>query len=368
MTPAGTRFESTPPRVNTSCPRPAVAIALALLTLMGTTPIAARRGTSAAESFLAAQFLFDTGDFKDLAERRAVMRPLPAADGREVAMVGVIRMRVPPSFYVDQLRAIETFKRDEAVLQIGVFHQPPSLADAEALTLEPEDIDRLQHCRPGNCKVQLSERAMQRFHDDVRWGTPEAPAEANRLMRELLVELVNRYRQVGDAALMTYADGDRPLSVADQFRALLDSGSAVLTRFPRLYEHMLAFPRAPAADVEDVVYWSKEKMGPATVIGVTHLAIVPLSGQFPVVYAVASKQLYATHYFDASLGLTLLLTDDAAPDSASYLVYVNRSRLDILGGFWGGLKRPVLRSRARSAAAHHLVQVRDRVEGALSLR
>ncbi len=364
MTPAGTRFESTPPRVNTSCPRPA-AIALALLTLMGTTPIVARRGTSAAESFLATQFQFSAADFKDLDERRAVMRALPASDGREVAMVGAIRMRVPPSFYIEQLRAIETFKRDEAVLQIGVFHQPASSADAEFLTLEPEDIDKLRRCRPGSCKVQLSDSAMQRFHDDVRWGTPEAPAEANRLMRDVLVDMVKRYRQVGDAALMTYSDADRPLSVAGQFQAMLESGAAVLPRFPRLYEHLVAFPRAQSDGVEDVIYWSKEKMGPATVINVTHLAIASLIGQSPAVFAVASKQLYATHYFDASLGLTLLLTDDTAPDSASYLVYVNRSRLDILSGFWGGLKRPIVRSRARSGAAQHLVQVRDRVESSL---
>ncbi len=357
------------PTSGSACFRRVRLLALASLAAVNVMPAVARATSrSAAETFLSEQFQFDAGDFKQLDERRAVMRALPASDGREVAMVGVVRMRVPPAFYISQLRAIETFKRDEAVLAIGVFRRPASPDDAAALTLEPEDIERLQRCRPGSCKVQLPADALRRFHDEVRWGTPEAAADANRLMRDLLAGMVNRYRQSGDDGLMTYSDGDEPLSVAAQFHALLESGSAVLGRFPALYRYMMDYPRAQPAEVDDVIYWSKEKMGPATVVGVTHLAIAPLGGPPPAAFAVASKQLYATHYFDASLGLTILLTDDAAADSASYLVYVNRSRLDILGGFWGGLKRPIVRSRARSAAATHLIQVRDRVEAARSHR
>ncbi len=357
------------PAIRSACSRRAVPLALVSLVLVTMMPAFAQRTSrGAAESFLSEQFHFDAGDFRELDERRAVMRALPASDGREVAMVGVVRMRVPPAFYISQLRAIETFKRDEAVLAIGIFRRPASPADAAALTLDPEDVERLQRCRPGSCKVQLSEDALRRFHAEVRWDTPQAAADANRLMRDLLAGMVDRYRQAGDDGLMTYADGDQPLSVAAQFHALLESGSAILRRFPALYRYMIDYPRAQPAEVDDVIYWSKEKMGPAMVVGVTHLAIAPLSGSSPAVFAVASKQLYATHYFDASLGLTILLTDDAAPDSASYLVYVNRSRLDILGGFWGGLKRPIVRSRARASAANHLIQVRDRVEGALSHR
>lgn len=46
----------------------------------------------------------------------------------------------------------------------------------------------------------------------------------------------------------------------------------------------------------------------------------------------------------------------------SYLVYVNRSRIDALAGFWGGLKRALVRSRARSGMSDSLVLARDRVE------
>jgi hypothetical protein len=47
---------------------------------------------------------------------------------------------------------------------------------------------------------------------------------------------------------------------------------------------------------------------------------------------VAWKQLYASHYFDASLGLTTYATDG----SASYVIHLDRLRADSLGGAFGG--------------------------------
>ena len=48
--------------------------------------------------------------------------------------------------------------------------------------------------------------------------------------------------------------------------------------------------------------------------------------------AIASKQIYGTHYFDASLGLTVLVRDRSVSSPAMYLVYLNRSRVDIFDG------------------------------------
>jgi hypothetical protein len=76
-------------------------------------------------------------------------------------------------------------------------------------------------------------------------------------------------------------------------------------------------------------------------------------------YVAASKQLYGSHYFDSSLGLTLLLRDDQ-PGSI-VLVYVNRSRIDALDGFLGGVKRAIVRSRGKSALEDTLVRIRTRL-------
>ena len=48
---------------------------------------------------------------------------------------------------------------------------------------------------------------------------------------------------------------------------------------------------------------------------------------------VAGKEIFASHYVNASLGLTSLVHDE--PGGRTYLVYLNRSEVDALGGLMG---------------------------------
>jgi len=62
---------------------------------------------------------------------------------------------------------------------------------------------------------------------------------------------------------------------------------------------------------------------------------------------VASKQIYANHYFDSSLALSGYISlpgTGAARDS--YLLYTNRSRADALSGLFSGLKRSLVEHEA----------------------
>jgi len=95
------------------------------------------------------------------------------------------------------------------------------------------------------------------------------------------------------------------------------------------------------------------------VASVTHVSIYVQPGRT----VIASKQIYASHYFDASLGLTAALDDSAsAPGSSMYLVYINRSRIDLLSGFLGGLRRAILRGRLREGMRKNLVKVVRKLE------
>jgi hypothetical protein len=110
------------------------------------------------------------------------------------------------------------------------------------------------------------------------------------------------------------------------------------------------------------VYWSKERVHRRPVVSVTHLAIVPGEWNSPVQYSVASRQIYAMHYFDVSLGITLLIPDKAASSPATYVVYLNRSRIDLFDGLWGGIARSVVKGRARSLVAEQLERLRETLE------
>ena len=337
--------------------------ALALAT--GTAAVGADPADTAAVSpartFLATEFGIGSSDLQDVARRRAVGRSLPTQDNREVATLGLVHVRVPARFYVDQLRDVVSFKRAESVQQIGLFGTPARVEDLAGLTIPAEQLERLRRCRPQDCGMQLSADAIARFTTDVQWDTPRAEEQANALLRQILVDLVNKYRRSGPAALMEYNDRRQPLATARAFEAMVADRPVVLQRFPSLYRHVVHFPSSSAPDVQDVIYWSREKMGPAVIITVTHMSYARLDAPAGA-FAVASKQLYGSQYFDASLGLTLLLPDDAAGDGSAYLVYVNRSRLDVLGGMLGAVKRPIVRSRTRSAVADQMIKVRDMVE------
>jgi hypothetical protein len=56
-------------------------------------------------------------------------------------------------------------------------------------------------------------------------------------------------------------------------------------------------------------------------------------------------QVYASHYLDGSLTVTAFVQD--APASQGYFVYLHRSNVDLLGGFWGGIARSSIESRVR---------------------
>jgi hypothetical protein len=152
--------------------------------------------------------------------------------------------------------------------------------------------------------------------------------------------------------VVSSAVGARPTAPAAEFRTMIGEPPALLARFPTLRRHFLEYPAASPA-IDDVLYWSKEKMGPAEVITVTHLAIARVDDRAPVAYVAASKQLYGAHYFDTSLGLTLMLQGNGPDDM--YLVYANRSRVDVLSGMFGAMKRALLRSRMRGTVADALV-------------
>ncbi len=314
------------------------------------------------ERVLTTDFGFTSSEITSIGRGAAVARSLEMHDDREVSAVGAVRVAVPPPFYVERMMDIVSFKRHEVVLQIGVFGTSPSASDLARLTLDRADLNRLRDCGPGRCDINLSPEALARVRAGVDWGTVAGQARAAQQFRQVLADLVREYKARGDAALMTYRHGAREVSVAAEFQALITSPPTLLGRFPSLHHHITRYPNGATTSVQDVIYWSKEKVGPRTVTSVTHIAMVRLpAGASPAIYAGASRQLYGTELFEASLGLTLLLQD---PGNANqiYLVYANRSRVDAIGGFLGVIKRGVVRSRARAAVPGTLDRARVNAE------
>lgn len=330
-----------------------------LIAVLGTPPARpdTKPAVGRADGLLREWFALSTKDLRALSHRRAVVRSLDTVDDREIATVGIVRMRVPPSFFADRLRDIES-RGGDLVLETAAFSTPPRADDLRTLSFEPDFIRDLGRCRVHDCQVQLSREAIARI-SRLPEDTPEA-ATADT-MRAILADMMRGYQQRGAAALMTYADDHEDHSVAAEFGRMVSDPPALLQRLPALRDHLARFPHGGGDGVRDVLYWSKDRIGPAVIVSATHLAIAGSDGD-AIAAAAVSRQLYASRYFEASVGITLVLDHVEESGPVCDVVYVNRSRVDVFGGIFGGLKRLIARHRVRDGMAHAILRVRDRLE------
>jgi hypothetical protein len=342
-----------------------------LLVTVGVISVLASAGTNSpndpARAFLISSLNVTSSDMHRIDSGQVFSRTLDVSDRREVATLGVVRIKMTPAFYVERLADIAHFKRDEAVLQIGTFGNPPDVGDVADLTLDDSDVRSLRGCRVGDCGIQLSAEAIERFRHDVDWERADAPRQANVLMREILVDYVAKYRKAGTRASMQYADRAEPLNLAREFVSLAASDLGAWQRFPALRRHLLAYPADGVSGAIDVFYWSKERVGRRGVVSITHLAIARTASESGAEYAIASKHLYGTHYYDASLGLTILVRDSSTSSPATYLAYVNRSRVDVFDGIFGGIARRIVTTRARSTVSDQLARMQQSLEQQFAL-
>jgi len=305
-------------------------------------------------SFLATAVGLSTTEITRLDRGEVVARTLDVKNKREVATLGVVRIKTSPEQYVARMSDIATFKRTPDILQIGTFSDVPTLADVAALTIEEGDVKQLRACRVDDCDVRLPAEAIERAHTEVDWRALDASANASRLVRQMLVEYVARYRLSGTKAVMQYADRAPRLDVGREFASLLAADTLTSGHAPRLRRHLLEYPASPAEKITDFVYWSKELVRGRPVVSITHVATAAALDESPIAYAIGSKQIYAMHYFDASLGLTLLVPDRTAGSPGTYVIYLNRSRIDLFDGLFGGVARRIVAGKAKGIVAEQL--------------
>ena len=284
---------------------------------------------------------------------------LDTEEKREVAVVGVARLRATTACFATRFQDIENFKKNPAVLRIRKFVGPVDLQDLKGFRLEAADLADLRVCHVGNCKVKLPVGAVERLAREVDWSQPDHDRRAQSVVREELLSYIGTYLQQGNSALIEYRDKNKPVRLADEFRAVLNSRPGLAGVVPEFHEYLARYPTEVLPDVSEFFYWSTESFGLKPVASVTHVSIYAQPGRI----VIASKQIYASHYFDASLGSTAALDENAeAPGPSMYLLYLNRSSIDLLHGFLGGFRRAILRGRLREGMRRNLVEVVRKLE------
>ncbi len=294
---------------------------------------------------------------------KAIAKVLDSRSPDEVFVFGSVYVESTPENYLKLASDVDALRKLPSYLAIQKFSDPPRLSDLERFTLEAEDIKQLKNCKPGHCEVQLPTEAMEAFQQSVNWSAPDAADQVNGLARQLALEALQRYRQGGNAALGTYRDKSHPAAVGETFRSLLSRSKALPAYMPDFDRYLLDYPRISLDNVETEFYWEKVNFGLKPTLRIVQAIVYRGTRSTDPAYAVAVKQLYASHYFETALDLTICVRDqEHSTRPGVYLITLKGSQQAGLTGLKGSIVRKVAVDRTRSSLERALGAIKQQLE------
>jgi hypothetical protein len=280
----------------------------------------------------------------------------------EVFVFGSVYVQSTPEKYLKLASDIDELRKLPNYLAIRNFSDPPQLSDFDGFTLEPDDIKQLKNCEPGKCDVQLPAEAMDAFKQSVNWSAPDAANQANQLAQRMALEAIQRYAQGGNAALGTYMDKHHPAVVGETFASLLSRSKALPAYLPELERYLLEYPEAKSENIQSQFYWEKVNFGLKPTLRIVQALVYRGPRPTDPAYAVAVKQLYASHYFETALDLTVCVRDQENPARGFYLITLKGSQQAGLTGLKGSIVRKVAVDKTRSSLERALGAIKQRLE------
>jgi hypothetical protein len=271
-------------------------------------------------------------------------RVLPAK-GLEVAVLAAIPVRVDGDRLLAWERQIEELKKNPHVVSIGRFSNPPRIGDLAGLELDSGDVSAIRSCRPRNCKMKLSAAEMEQLKQAEAQANGDPAAAVQQTFRQIVLDRVQQYLTNG--FIPPDEDHHEQVQPASRFAVLLDHTPFLEDRVPQLAKDLRDYPSNEDPGVESVLYWSKEHLARKPVISVTHLSIVRSHDPGLPDALIVGRDVFSTHYVDASLSVTALMR--VGTNTMNYLVYINRTEVDVLHGAFGGMIRRSIQGHLKNA-------------------
>jgi hypothetical protein len=293
---------------------------------------------------------------------KSIAKILDAPTADEVFVFGAVYVQSTPEAYLKLASDTDGLRKLPNYLAIRKISDPPQLSDFDGLTLEDDDFKDLQKCREGKCEIQLPTDAMEDYRTKVNWSAADAHEQANRLTKTLILEGLKKYEQGGNGELGIYRDKNHPAAVEEAFQSLVSRAKAMPVYLPELHAYLLNYPKANSQHIQSEFYWEKVNFGLKPTIRV--LQAVLYRGVDPTgpAYAVAIKQLYASHYFQTALDLTVCVRDDQDKQPGMYLITLKGSQQAGLTGLKGGIVRKVAVDKTRSSLERALAAMKASLE------
>jgi hypothetical protein len=301
-------------------------------------------------------------------ERGEAVAKLLDSDSREVAVAGVVRIAASSEPLVARYRDIDHLQRSSLVLGAGRFSTPPVASDLARAPFEDRGLD-LRNCRPSDCAVRLSPEDVARFHREVDWARPDWRDRSAAVWRDVLAAHAASYARGGRRALPVFVNKPEPLSVPDELSLLVSEFGFIGAFSPAFLSYMRDFMPPGPAGSEHAIYWSKEDFGVRPILRISHQVIYRPPSDQPPLTIIATSQIYADHYLDAALTVTLAIhATTSGPDDRFYLVSVNRARSRSFTGLLRSFVRSTVQNRSREALRKMLTSTRTFLEQAAPAR
>lgn len=287
-----------------------------------------------------------------------VARVLPSDDG-QIAFFAAARLKAGPGALIEWTRAIEKLKSGPMVLAVGRFSDTIADDDLDALSLDKGEIDALKRCSGTSCDFKLAASEITQMQEALRAAGANWRDAAQGEFRRILIARVRLHRDRGLLALPPYADHGGRMSVGEAFSAMTARSPFLTQTVPDVINSLVAPQRRSVPSPDAFYYWSRERFGKGkTVVTLTYVQLRRSETTSPQAMTV-STQLYASHYIDGALSVTAVACEAF---TSCYLAYVNRTRVDLLGGLFGPLRRVLIEGRIESDGPALMREVRRRLE------
>ena len=312
------------------------------------------------------QTRFADSDLAALDRGEVVIKLLPVNENREIGVFGIVHLRRTDDLSLTRFRNSLTQKHNKSIVAEGEFHTPPLATDIQLLRLGDGDLDDIRKCEIGDCDFKMSAAMLKRLQSGVNWTAPDARDQANAVFRQALFEYVSEYSTRGNDVLIQLIDGKAPIRVADEQRILLDESLFIKEIAPELVKYLANYPGVQLTGVENLLNWSTVKFGFKPTISVTHTTAYEHRNAASSQYFVVNRQIYSSHYIDASVSISMLLNVSADGGTNTYLIFTDLSRSDSLTGPLGGVKRKMIGGQASDRVKDLLKTARIRLEAGVA--
>jgi len=314
-----------------------------------------------ADKFFKETVGLDSGQIESVHKGKAIATSLDSPNPDQVFIFGTVYINATPESYLKLASNLDVMRKLPGYLAAQKFSNPPRRSDVAGFSIDSDDLKELKTCKPGDCEVQLPSESMEQFQKTVNWNATDATSQANRLAQQMTLDALLAYQKGGNAALGVYRDKDNPTRVSDTFESLLGRLKSLPVYLPELNQILLEYPvEVPNSHSE--FYWEEVDFGLKPTLRLVQ-RITFRGDATGRADAVALKQLYASHYFQSAIDLTVCVKDTGRPDDHGfYLITVKASQQAGLTGVKGNIVRKSVVGKSRSSLERTLALIKQRLE------